>query len=157
MGFKVGDTVVCVNRQDNAYLTEGRVYRVERIGVCMQKEYISVTDDAGYLNAYHSYRFRAAGEVVPARSNDPATSKVAAKKVRKASIKSVILDLLERYPSGLTGQEIAERTGYRLNSVTPRFAELARPSMDAGGEYEPEGKIKDSGLRRSGQIVWVLT
>jgi hypothetical protein len=80
-----------------------------------------------------------------ARTNDKDTSLVAAKKVKRVKIADVILDLLDRYTAGLTGQEIAERTGFRLNSVTPRFAQLSRGSA----------KIKDSGLRRSGQIVWV--
>ena len=78
-----------------------------------------------------------------ARANDPATSKAAGKPTR--------LSLRERVQGILclghtaTGTEIAEQLGARLNSVTPRLAELRRA-----------GKIKDSGQRRDKQIVWVL-
>lgn len=76
------------------------------------------------------------------RSTDPDTS-VTAAKIKRPHIRDTILDLLDKYKTGLTGQEIAEYSGYRLNSVTPRFAEL-------------RALIRDSGLRRRGQIVWVL-
>ena len=87
----------------------------------------------------------------PVRSVDPATSVVAAK-IKRPKIKDTILDLLDKYNTGLTGQEIAEYSGYRLNSVTPRFAELSRTWRI--GCTTPF--IRDSGRRRSGQIVWVL-
>lgn len=49
---------------------------------------------------------------------------------------------------GATGHEIAIALGgiHLLNSVTPRLAPLRR-----------EGLIKDSGMRRERQIVWVTT
>ena len=89
----------------------------------------------------------------PVRSVDPATSVVAAK-TKRPKIKDTILDLLDKYKTGLTGQEIAEYSGYRLNSVTPRFAELAR--RQGRGYMLTNPMIRDSGHRRSGQIVWVL-
>ena len=44
-----------------------------------------------------------------------------------------------------TGKEIASLTGHPLNCITPRFAPLRRNNL-----------IKDSGVRRDKQIVWVL-
>jgi hypothetical protein len=85
------------------------------------------------------------------RSTDPATS-VAAAKIKRPKIKDTVLDLLDKYKTGLTGQEIAEYSGYRLNSVTPRFAELSKGRSGWGSAP----LIKDSDRRRSGQIVWVL-
>lgn len=82
----------------------------------------------------------------PARNTDPATSHLAATAAttRRASIKDHILIELAVH-GGCTGEEIANRTTLRLNSITPRFAELTRA-----------GKIKDSGTTRNKQIVWVL-
>jgi hypothetical protein len=48
-------------------------------------------------------------------------------------------------PTGFTGKDIANFTGEPLNCLTPRFAPLRR-----------KGLIKDSGVRRDKQIVWVL-
>jgi hypothetical protein len=83
----------------------------------------------------------------PARNTDPDTSHRAAiaATTRRASIKDHILIELAVH-GGCTGEEIANRTTLRLNSITPRFAELTRA-----------GKIKDSGTTRNKQIVWVLT
>lgn len=82
----------------------------------------------------------------PVRTTDPATSHRAAETAtqRRASIKDHILLELAIH-GGCTGEEIANRTTLRLNSITPRFAELTRA-----------GKIKDSGTTRNKQIVWVL-
>jgi hypothetical protein len=90
------------------------------------------------------------------RTNDVVTSVAAAKAVRpkKASIKAVILDLLDKYKTGLTGQEIAEYSGLRLNSVTPRFAELSRWGGSPFQKTPPV--IMNTNRTRSGQIVWVL-
>lgn len=82
----------------------------------------------------------------PVRTTDPATSHRAAQTAtqRRASIKDHILLELAIH-GGCTGEEIANRTTLRLNSITPRFAELTRA-----------GKIKDSGTTRNKQIVWVI-
>jgi hypothetical protein len=77
-----------------------------------------------------------------ARNSGPATSKAAAK-LPRVSLRLQVLDLLNTYPAGLTGQEIAQRLDKPLNSVTPRFAELIRAKQ-----------IVDTGHKRSGQIVW---
>ena len=81
------------------------------------------------------------------RANDPATS-VAAGKVKRVSLREQLaIDLAVCGEQGLTGHEAALRLGgyHKLNSITPRFAELRRAD-----------KIKDSGQRRDKQIVWVL-
>ena len=79
-----------------------------------------------------------------ARRTDPATSKAAAK-VPRVTLAQKVLDLLTLYPAGLTAEEIAGRLNARLNSVTPRFAQLRRL-----------GLVEHGGHLRSGQIVWVL-
>ena len=95
------------------------------------------------------YMWQAVSEHPKARANDPATSKAAAKAIKPKvpSLKETILFLLARNPSGLTGTEIAELSGKRLNSITPRFAELYRGS-----------KIKSTAYSsyRNGETVWVL-
>jgi hypothetical protein len=85
-----------------------------------------------------------------ARTNDPATSKGKRKvnKYEQAVLTELNTDvLLARSPGalGLTGKEIAVRSGHPLNCITPRFAPLRR-----------RGLIKDSGSKRDKQIVWVL-
>ena len=90
------------------------------------------------------------------KTNDAPTSVAAAVSIKpkKASIKDVILDLLNKYKTGLTGQEIAEYSGLRLNSVTPRFAELSRWGGSPYQKTPPA--IMNTNRTRSGQIVWVL-
>lgn len=87
----------------------------------------------------------------PARKTDPATSK-GKRKVNK--YEQAVTDAIKNndYFStlwcvalGLTGKEIAIETGHPLNCITPRFAPLRR-----------KGLIKDSGIKRDKQIVWVL-
>lgn len=75
-----------------------------------------------------------------ARSNDPATSKG---KCKVNKYEQAVLDVLAG--AHHTGKEIAAVSGQPLNSITPRFAPLRR-----------KGLIKDSGVRRDKQIVWVL-
>lgn len=159
--FQQGDKVRCIDPGPNRHISTGKDYTVLRV-LPMMRAYtthtaLEIVADNGKVQAYHTFRFEPYVEIsaapttnTGARSTDPVTSKRASAKVKKVSIKSVMLDLLERYTAGLTGQEIAERTGYRLNSVTPRFAELQR-----------QGKIKYASIdgvlmMRSGQIVWVL-
>lgn len=77
-----------------------------------------------------------------ARANDPATSKG---KRRVNKYEDAVLTWLASVPSGMTGREIAEAADTELNCITPRFAPLRR-----------KGLIKDSGVKRDKQIVWVL-
>lgn len=79
---------------------------------------------------------------IPARKTDPSTSQLAAKPKRVG-----LRERINQYMctgTAATGEEIAAALDARLNSVTPRFAELQRA-----------GILKDSGQRRNGQIVWV--
>lgn len=96
-------------------------------------------------------RMEAHKEEYRARANDPATSK-GKRKVNK--YEQAVLDMLRGGTHGyslakkswaLTGKEIAEQSGHPLNCITPRFAPLRR-----------KGLIKDSGVKRDKQIVWVL-
>lgn len=79
-----------------------------------------------------------------ARVNDPATSHKAAATVSKKAgkIADVILVALRCTPQ--TGKELAHETGIALNSITPRFAQLAR-----------KGLIHAI-TKRDGQHVWAL-
>lgn len=83
---------------------------------------------------------------IPARKTDPSTSQKAAKPKRTGLRAQVLAAIAAAKSTGLTGHEAAQEIGLlRLNSITPRFAELRKAQ-----------KIKDSGQRRDGQIVWVL-
>lgn len=81
------------------------------------------------------------------RSNDPATSKGKRRinKYEQAVLETLAMDAKLSAPTGFTGKDIAAFTELPLNSITPRLAPLRR-----------KGLIKDSGLRRDKQIVWVL-
>lgn len=87
--------------------------------------------------------WRKVDESVPtARKNDPATSKG---KRRVNKYEQTVLEIVGRNPTlGVTGKDIALSSGFPLNCITPRFAPLRR-----------KGLIKDSGVRRDKQIVWV--
>lgn len=82
-------------------------------------------------------------ETVPARNTDPDTSKAAKPLPMREQVYNFIKDQAGR---GATADDLGYNFGtHRLNSITPRFAELRKA-----------GRIKDSGQRRDGQIVWVL-
>ena len=85
-----------------------------------------------------------AATVPTARKNDPATSK-GNKRVNR--YEHAVLNVLSQggAAAGMTGKEIARYHDVPLNCITPRFAPLRR-----------KGLIKDSGVRRDKQIVWVL-
>lgn len=149
--FKVGDLVF---RNPDARDVAGWPYGDE---VCRVVEYYPNLNEIAVVpvNSPHARhhniswlaeRFTPAAifDPCPARRNDPPTSKVAAR-VPGVTLAQKVLDLLTRYTAGLTGEEIATHLNARLNSMTPRFAQLRRL-----------GLIEDSGHLRSGQIVWVL-
>lgn len=77
-----------------------------------------------------------------ARKDDPSTSKQAAKPLR-IGLRQLVLDAIKAH-GGANGHEIEAVVARPLNSITPRLAELRKA-----------GRIKDSGTRRDGQIVWV--
>ena len=137
--FNVGALVVRTNHNSTMPSTHsiGREFTVAEV----DRDGVYALD-----GTFHYQAFIKKAEAVPnARRNDPATSKAAAAKAPRVSLGQKVLDLLGTYaPAGLTGEEISTRLSARLNSVTPRFAELRRL-----------GLIEENG-KRSGQIVWVL-
>lgn len=96
---------------------------------------------AGVWGGWHHSRFESVTETPAARANDPVTSK-GKRKVNKYE-EEVLAQLSIVGPS--TGKEIASLSQQPLNCITPRFAPLRR-----------KGLIKDSGIKRDKQIVWVL-
>ena len=151
--FKQGDRVRCVDTGENVFITAGSVYTVLQDQL---DDRVKIFVNIGGAKHYFAHRFELVTEPAQHKTNDAPTSVAAAVSIKpkKASIKDVILELLDTYKTGLTGQEIAEYSGIRLNSVTPRFAQLSRWT---GSPYQKEApKIADTGRTRSGQIVWVL-
>ena len=136
--FKVGDRVRC---KEDTHATHplsinNAVYTVRDIN----STYLYLQEVLG--GYYHSRFELVRDEPVPtARANDPATSK-GKRKVNKYE-EEVLTQL--RLLGGGTGKEIAKLAGVELNCITPRFAPLRR-----------KGLIKDSGIKRDKQIVWVL-
>lgn len=83
-----------------------------------------------------------------ARNTYPDTSKAAAK-IKRTPLRERLYTLIEDMtanglPGGVVGTGAARLLDAPLNSITPRFAELRKA-----------GRIKDSGHRLNGQIVWV--
>lgn len=157
MGFNPGDIVECI--RENQLLTEGKQYTVDAVHgdrVIIRGKY---DDGSRPHSGEYLWRFKlvrtAAAEAklraferdrIPARKTDPSTSQKAAKPKRTGLREQVLAAIAAAKSTGLTGHEAAQEIGLlRLNSITPRFAELRKAQ-----------KIKDSGQRRDGQIVWVL-
>jgi len=136
--FKVGDKFECTRDWYDTF-TKGKVYVATE---CQ--------DGLGLLNDHGRVIMMRMGTDFkqvhnPAsRANDPATSK-GKRKVNK--YEQAVLDILKGLydGQGYTGKQIASLTGHPLNCITPRFAPLRR-----------KGLIKDSGIKRDKQIVWVL-
>lgn len=142
--FEQGQRVLCVN--DGAgccSLKRGTIYEVRD---CNESFVYLLGITGGWIHE----RFELVNDgvdpsvyaKVPARSNDPATSKGKRKVNQYEQSVLTYLDL-NRFLGG-TGKEIAGKHT-ALNCITPRFAPLRR-----------KGLIKDSGQRRDKQIVWVL-
>lgn len=91
---------------------------------------------------HNGYAWLGASVAGKSRALDKATSKDATKS-DKTTIAQRILDLLMVYKDGLVGTQIALILNVRLNSVTPRFAQLRRL-----------GLIKDHGVKDK-ETVWV--
>jgi hypothetical protein len=151
--FKVGDTVEVLSLRSRA--VDGVLHN-SKVTAVDTRTYLTLAD--GYT--YNAKACRKVAEVseiareakiraferdlMPVRRNDPDTSKVAARKCR-GSLRQRIRDAMTDVPLSWTGKEMAAALDCPLNSVTPRFAELRRA-----------GVIEDSGVRRYGQIAWVL-
>jgi len=108
--------------------------------------------ERGYLDGVLAHKARSLDMLPPsvrieqavARASDPQTSQDAAARASRQAgkIADLIiqhLDGLEKVrgvpTQGLTGHQLAERTGIPLNSITPRFAQLRRKGLiyAAGG------------------------
>lgn len=82
------------------------------------------------------------------RTDDPETSKAAARSIDAAMLEEEVLWAVAHSTNGLTAFEIADKLGMALNSISPRTAPLQRKNL-----------IEDSGRRRKGpsgrsSIVW---
>lgn len=155
--WKVGDTAEVRSAISRTLLRSGRVTVVET------RTYLTLADGSTWdeKNCRKVVDFKLPSEsakeaklrafeldLMPVRKNDPDTSKAAARKPR-IGLRQQVYNLLRgghyERPKGWTGKEASVALSCPLNSVTPRFAELRRA-----------GWIKDSGVRRDGQIAWVL-
>ena len=143
--FKTGDKIKCVCGTSLTGPAVDWVYTVESY----DGRYVMLSD--GPAGRWFAGRFELevpkVTQPAPVRANDPATSRG---KRRVNKYEQAVLDLLNCEPHGpqnlgLTGKEMAIYTGHPLNCITPRFAPLRR-----------KGLIKDSGIKRDKQIVWVL-
>lgn len=150
--FKVGDRIVRASFAGHSrfgvVLEEGKAYTVASIDYEGNRlslvEFPSVGPEwsTSLWSLAKPRRMEAhKSEYRAARANDPATSK-GKRKVNK--YEEEVIAQLSILGSG-TGKEIATLANAPLNCITPRFAPLRR-----------KGLIKDSGVRRDKQIVWVL-
>ena len=145
--FKVGSYVRCVVDGYHTFVKGGH-YLVVAIVAHERDDYrILINKNGTRAHMFMSPDFEPVAEALTSRANDPATSK-GKPKVNK--YEQAVLDILKCEPHGplnlgLTGKEIAIYTDHPLNCITPRFAPLRR-----------KGLIKDTGIKRDKQIVWVL-
>jgi DNA-binding transcriptional ArsR family regulator len=78
------------------------------------------------------------------RGNGPDTSRAAARRVQAGKLAQLVLDTLRRGP--MTTRELAAATGKDRVTISPRLRPLAQA-----------GKVRDTGIRREGSIVWAAT
>lgn len=134
--FEVGSYVRCVFDGYGTF-NKGNIYQIVAI-----PGYRTLVNEAGKrVNMLMSPYFEQVVEPFAYRVTGPATSK-GKRKVNK--YEQAVLSFLACNPDG-TGKEIASGMREPLNCITPRFAPLRR-----------KGLIKDSGIKRDKQIVWVL-
>lgn len=84
-----------------------------------------------------------------ARSGDPDTSHDAAESVRVAELERAVLRAIHDLGGKATSEDVAIYTGIDLQSITPRFAPLARKGVIARTSDRKPGR---SGKAR---IVWM--
>ena len=156
--FKVGDKIVrdkdAGHSRFGAKLESGKAYTVASIEEWSNSLSLKEFPEEGQKWSITLWSKAPEAATPTSRSNDPATGK-GVRRVNK--YEQAVLDTLGRHKDwykvgppamwveGMTGKELALFTDLPLNSLTPRFAPLRR-----------KGLIKDSGLRRDKQIVWVL-
>lgn len=80
------------------------------------------------------------------RNTDPATSKQAAQDVDRKAGRIADLVLVALRDNNLTGKQLAANTGVALNSITPRFAQLARKGLIHAAPAQNSGR----------ETVWAL-
>ena len=147
--FKVGDRVVAAENCLEYFSKGDAGTVVEDDGIMYRVEFDPApTAKRKSTGSYDWWVLDVTAEQAPAaRANDPATSK-GKRKVNKYE-QAVLACLAVMSPDpmykGATGKQIAKWSGHPLNCITPRFAPLRR-----------KGLIKDSGIKRDKQIVWVL-
>ena len=129
--FTVGSKVKCI--EGCGQLKPGVIFTVRSRSASYV--YLKEIEGGWYLS-----RFELVDDGRTSRTTDPVTSK-GKRKVNKYE------EAITQYlcvGCAATGKEIAAATGHPLNCITPRFAPLRR-----------KGLIKDSGVKRDKQIVWV--
>ena len=125
--------VYCVNANGAPNLT---LYKTYALLSLTDGSGASVIDDNGKRDHFLPSRFGTAtftpqpivDKAALARSNDPATSKTAITKAKAETIRNRVLAYIKAH-TWATGTAIAEGTGIRLNSVTPRLAGLCRDGL----------------------------
>lgn len=132
--FKAGDRVEVTTP---SFMLPAGKYEVKDAKVLDDAPYIRLHSNVGWWYEHRFIRAKPAS-----RTDDPATSK-GARKVNK--YEEAVIHSVRGRGLGMTGKEIAQETGHPLNCITPRFAPLRR-----------KGLIKDSGIKRDKQIVWVM-
>jgi hypothetical protein len=148
-------TDVCIASMDAAGVschstkpTDGLIF-VEDKDVAEDKPIASIPSAAEIASngmAWEIYADRR--NVAQARITDPDTSHAAAGTVKLSVLEAKVIEALQRdakeaairevaEASGLTGKELASRTGVPLNSITPRLAPLRRKGLiHSCGKYD---------------------
>lgn len=101
----------------------------------------------------HGHRPTGATEPPRARRDDPDTSKAAADKLDAQRLQVMILRMLRDRVLGLTTLEMAEISGERVNSFSPRMVPLESRGLVVRGTERRQPAIPRS---RPG-IVWRIT
>lgn len=142
--FRLGQRVTVAAAQSGRVILVESYNNKAQPGMGMWESRFKLVHRPGHVLAPSVAERIRAFDPVPARKTDPATSH--GTKPKRVSLRQRVLDAItEAGPNGATGHEVCGRGSDVLNSITPRFAELRKA-----------GRIKDSGQRRDGQIVWVL-
>lgn len=148
--------VYCVNNNGAPNLTVNKAYELLSL---TDGSGASVIDDNGNRDHFLPSRFNTltpsrfntlTAMSVPysgslARSNDPATSKTAITKAKAETIRNRVLAYIKAH-TWAAGTAISEGTGIRLNSVTPRLAELCRAGLIHASPQPSNGR----------ETIWVI-
>ena len=95
------------------------------------------------------------------RRDDPPTSKSAAKKIKADALRLKVAHAVYLEGDyGATSEEVADRIGLDLQSVSPRFAELSRkvvPPLIRLKRSETGEVVRRPGRSGNGRQVWIHT